>query len=237
MDNFQIETAQNTSIQQNVAGVGDRILAFLVDTFLMLIYAIFSGLIMAGLDVDKGGKFMYYFVIGLPIFLYYLIWETFWNGQTPGKAALQLRVVKMDGSRPVFSNYLIRWLLRLIDISLTSGGVALVTILLNGKGQRLGDLAAGTTVISEKKKISLLHPLAVDIPENYKPKYPQVSILSDLDMQQIKNLYQEAKYSGQHHIILSLAEKIANLLEVKFEERPMEFVKRVIADYNFYTQR
>lgn len=237
MDNFQIETAQNTTIQQNVAGVGERILAFLVDGFLIVLYAIFSGLIMAGLDVDKGGKFMYYLVIGLPVFLYYLLWETFWNGQTPGKAALQLRVVKLDGSRPVFSNYLIRWLLRLIDISITSGGVALVTILLNGKGQRLGDLAAGTTVISEKRKISLLHTLAVDIPENYKPKYPQVSILSDLDMQQIKNLYQEARNSGQHHVILSLAEKISNLLEIKFEERPMDFVQRVIADYNFYTQQ
>jgi len=151
MDNFQIETAQNISIEQNAAGIGERILAYIVDLAIIIIYMVLSGLTMAGLDGDGGTTWMYYLVLGLPSFLYYLLWEIFWNGQTPGKAALKIRVVKKDGTRPEFSNYLVRWLLRFIDITLTSGGVAVVTILLNGKGQRLGDIAAGTTVISEKQ--------------------------------------------------------------------------------------
>ena len=237
MDNFQIETAQNISIQQNVAGIGDRILGFIVDGVIIVAYMIMAGLVLAGTNLDRGGDWMYYLVLGLPPFLYYLLWETFWDGRTPGKAALKTRVVKLDGTRPRFSDYLIRWLLRFIDISLTSGGVAVVAILLNGKGQRLGDLAASTTVISEKRKIGLTNTLAVDIPENYQPKYPQVTVLSDLDIQTIKNLYQQARRTGQHHIILSLSKKVSELIDVKFEEKPMIFVQRVISDYNYFTQR
>jgi uncharacterized RDD family membrane protein YckC len=237
MDHFQIETAQNISIEQNVAGIGERILAFIVDLAIIVVYMVFASILMAGMRSDSGSEMMYYLILGLPSFLYYLLWETFWDGRTPGKALLQIRVVRKDGTRPQFSNYLVRWLLRIIDISLTSGGVAVVTILLNGKGQRLGDIAAGTTVISERRKVGIHNTLAVDLPENYQPKYPQVTVLSDTDLQEIKNLYQQARLQGQHHIILSLSEKISELMDVKVEERPLEFVQRVINDYNYYTQQ
>ncbi|PTX43373.1 putative RDD family membrane protein YckC [Christiangramia gaetbulicola] len=237
MDNFQIETAQNISIEQNVAGIGERILAFIIDLAIIVVYIVFASLIIAGIKEDNGSLMMYYLVLGLPSFLYYLLWETFWDGRTPGKALAQIRVVKMDGTRPQFSNYLVRWLLRIIDISLTTGGGAVVTILLNGKGQRLGDIAAGTTVISDKRKIGIENTLAVDLPENYQPKYPQVTVLSDMDIQKVKNLYDQARREAQHHVILSLSEKLADLMDVKFEETPIEFVKRVINDYNYYTQR
>ncbi|MDT0689053.1 RDD family protein [Salegentibacter sp. F188] len=237
MDNFQIETAQNISIKQNVAGIGERIVAYIVDSFILILYAIITGLIISGTDLDSGGTWMYYLVLGLPVFLYYLLWETFWNGQTPGKAAMQLRVVKEDGSRPVFSNYLIRWLLRFIDITLTSGAVAVVMILLNGKGQRLGDLAAKTTVISEKQRMGIENTLAVDLPENYTPKYSQVTVLNDADIQEIKEIYRKAKINGNHNVILSLAAKVSELLDLEYQERPMDFISRVISDYNYYTQQ
>ncbi|WP_373055966.1 RDD family protein [Zunongwangia sp. H14] len=237
MDNFQIETAQNISIKQKVAGVGDRIVAFIIDSFILVLYGIFMGLIIAGTSLDRGGDMMYYLVLGLPVFLYYLLWETFWNGQTPGKAAMQIRVVMQDGSRPSFANYLIRWLLRFVDISLTSGAVAVVVILLNGKGQRLGDIAAKTTVISEKRQVSIGNTLAVDLPQDYIPKYPQVTVLKDADIQEIKGIFRKAKINGNHHIILSLAKKVSDLLEVEFEENPMDFLNRVISDYNYYTQQ
>ena len=237
MDNFQIETAQNIGIQQNSASIGDRILAFLVDLFIIIIYTILSMLLLAGLEADRFGEMVYYVVIGLPAFLYYLLFETFWGGKTPGKAALKIRVVKLDGSRPAFSNYLIRWLLRIIDISIGSGSIAVVTILLNGKGQRLGDMAAKTTVISEKRKVSLANTLAVEIPEGYVPKYPQVTVLKDRDVQDIKEIYRTARVKGRHDVVIALAEKTASVLGVKFEEKPMAFIKQVIEDYNYFTQQ
>jgi len=237
MDKFQIETAQNIGIHQNVAGIGDRILAFLLDILIIVGYAILASFAIAGLGMEKGEQWVYYLIIGLPVFLYYLLWEIFNNGQTPGKSALEIRVVKLDGSRPRFSQYLIRWLLRLVDISFSSGSIAVVTILLNGKGQRLGDLAAGTTVITEKKQLNLSQTLLVDIPDNYMPHYPQVTLLKDRDIQNIKRVYQKAKIQGNHRVIISLSEKISKILEVHPEERPEEFVQNVLRDYSFYTQQ
>lgn len=237
MDNFQIETAQNIGIHQNVAGIGDRILAFLIDMAILLAYSIMTTFAIAGLGLEGGSLWVYYLIIGLPVFLYYLLWETFNKGQTPGKAAMKLRVVRLDGSRPRFSQYIIRWLLRIIDISITSGGVAVVTILLSGKGQRLGDLAAGTTVISEKKTISISQTLQIDIPDGYVPSYPQVTILKDRDVQNIKKLYYNARRSGNHNVILSLSEKISALIEVQPRERPIDFVNVILKDYNYFTQK
>jgi len=237
MDNFQIETAQNIGIIQNVAGIGDRILAFIIDVMIIVAYVILVSLGMAGLGMEGGEQWVYYLIIGLPVFLYYLVWETFNKGQTPGKAALHIRVVRLDGSRPGFSQYIIRWLLRLVDISISSGGVAVVTILLNGKGQRLGDMAAGTTVITEKKKVQLSQTLQVDIPADYIPTYPQVTILKDKDVQQIKKLYKQAKINRNSDILNSLSQKISEIIEVTPKEAPLEFIDIVIKDYNYYTQQ
>jgi uncharacterized RDD family membrane protein YckC len=237
MDNFQIETAQNIGIHQNVAGIGERILAFLIDTLIITAFAILTSLAISGLGLAGGELWVYYLVIGLPIFLYYLLWETFHNGQSPGKAALDLRVVRLDGARPRFNQYIVRWLLRLIDISISSGAVAVVTILLNGKGQRLGDLAAGTTVISERSRVSLSHTILMDLPENYNPTYPQVTVLKDRDVQDIKRIYNDARQYGNHKVILSLSRKIAEIIEVEPKERPLDFIKIILKDYNYYTQR
>lgn len=237
MDNFQIETAQNIGIHQNVAGIGERILAFIIDTLIIVAFAILTSLGMAGLGLDGGELWVYYLIIGLPIFLYYLLWETFNNGRTPGKAAMHLRVVRLDGARPRFNQYIVRWLLRIIDISLSSGGVAVVTILLNGKGQRLGDMAAGTTVISEKKQGSLSQTLLMDIPDDYVPSYPQVTVLKDRDVQNIKRLYNDARQFGNHNVIVSLSQKISEILEVEPRERPIDFIRIVLKDYNYYTQQ
>ena len=237
MDNFQIETAQNISIDQNVAGIGERILAFLLDAVIQALYLVLANYLLQGVDMEKGQLWVFILVMGLPVFLYYLVWESFWNGQTPGKAALQIRVVKMDGSKPAFSNYVTRWLLRLVDITMSSGSVAVVSILLNGKGQRLGDLAAGTTVISERPQTHLQQTLMVDLPEDYVPKYPQVTVLSDKDVENIKTLYRNSLRNSNHRIINSLSQKVSELLQVTPQELPMQFIKTVIKDYNYYTQR
>jgi len=236
MDNFQIETAQNVNIVQNVAGVGDRILAYLVDGLVLAAYVILISVLFAQLDLPDDSYFIVIMTIGLPIFLYHLLMESLWNGQSLGKAALKLRVVKLDGSKPAFSNYLLRWLLRVIDLSLTSGALALVTILMNGRGQRLGDLAAGTTVISLKQTVSFSQTLLTDIPDEYKPTYPQVTVFTDQEMQTIKNLFSKAKMNGNHNVILKLSNKISKVMEITMDTTPIVFIDTVIKDYNYYTQ-
>ncbi len=237
MDNFQIETAQNVNIAQNVAGVGDRILAYLIDSIIIAIYIIILIFIIGVFEyLEDDILFMIVMTISLPIFLYHLLWETFWDGRSPGKAVMKLRVVKLDGSKPAFSNFFIRWLLRIIDIGFTSGALGLVTILFNGKGQRLGDIAATTTVITEKKTMSFAHTLLMDIPEGYKPQYPQVTVFTDHEMQTIKNVFTEAKYNGNHNVILKLSDRVSKVMDITIEETPINFIDKVIKDYNYYTQ-
>ncbi len=237
MDNFQIETAQNISITQNVAGVGERILAYLIDLVILIIYFIIALLLLGGLNVPGDQEWLFISVMLLPMFLYFLLWESLWNGRSPGKAALDLRVVRLDGSKPAFSNYLVRWLLRIVDISITSGSVAVVTILMTGRGQRLGDLAAGTTVITEKQRLSLDRTVLENIPEDYRPQYPQVTVLSDLDVQEIKEIYKESLQNSNYRVIGSLSKKVSDLLQVTPQEKPVQFINTVIKDYSYYTQQ
>ncbi|MCZ4319416.1 RDD family protein [Aequorivita viscosa] len=236
MDNFQIETAQNVNILQNVAGVGDRILAYLLDSLIMGFYVFVIILIFTNVNLSDDYFMIVGLTIGLPLFLYHLLWEMLWNGRSPGKALMNLRVVKTDGSKPAFSNYLLRWLLRIIDITATSGGLAVVTILLNGKGQRLGDMAAVTTVITEKQQVNFSEILLTTLPENYEPTYQQVTVFSDAEIQTIKNIFTEAQQNRNHKVILKLAVKAAAVMDVKLEETPVKFIDTIIKDYNYFTQ-
>lgn len=238
MDNFQIETAQNVNIYQNVAGIGDRILAHLIDGVVIVAYFFLVFFVFLGIDFFDNDDyiFLFFMTAGLPPFFYHLMFETFWNGQSIGKKVMRIRVVKLDGSKPAFSNYLLRWLLRIIDISIASGGVAVITILLNGKGQRLGDIAATTTVITEKKITDFREILLAELPENYIPKYPQVTVFTDQEMQNIKSIYLSAKFQGNHNIVIKLSEKLSQVMELSFDENPIDFIDTVIKDYTFYTQ-
>lgn len=237
MEQFQIETAQNISINQNTAHLGERMLAYIIDTFIIGVYIILSILLLVTLNMDFGDMWALYLVLNLPAFLYYLLLETFMDGKTVGKSLVNIRVVKLDGSKPNFSSYFVRWILRIIDVTLSSGGVAVLTILLRGKGQRVGDIAAGTTVISEKKRVSVKDTLLRELPQEYVPKFPQVTIFKDREMQTIKELFTSAKRNGDHNVIVSLSEQIKKVTGITTEMKAMDLVDTVINDYSYYTQQ
>ncbi|MHA7831332.1 MAG: RDD family protein [Flagellimonas sp.] len=237
MEQFQIETAQNITINQNTSHLGERMLAYIIDSFIVVCYSILVIVFLVSLDIDIEDQWAFYLILMLPAFFYYLLLETLMDGKTIGKGAMNLRVVKLDGSKPNFGNYFVRWALRIIDVSLTSGGAAVLTILIRGKGQRIGDIAAGTTVISEKKRVSLKDTLLRDLPEDYKPTFPQVTVFKDQEMQTIKELYDKSKLSGNHNVIVSLDKRIREVLGVQTTLQPIEFVDVVIKDYNYFTQK
>ena len=237
MEQFQIETAQNISISQNTAHLGDRMLAYIIDSFVVMVYMILVIWLLLSMDIDFSDMWALYLLLSLPAFLYYVLLETFMDGKTIGKSLMHIRVVKLDGSKPNFASYFVRWLLRIIDVTLTSGGVAVLTILIRGKGQRVGDIAAGTTVISEKQRIRLEDTLLRELPDGYKARFPQVTVFKDSEMQTIKELFDAARRNGNHQIILSLSDRIKDVTQIKTELKPIEFVDIIIKDYNFYTQQ
>ena len=211
-------------------------LGYLIDSAIILLYTICVILLLTTLDLDMGDSWAIYLLISLPAFLYYVLLETFTNGKTVGKMLMKTRVVKLDGSKPSFSNYFVRWILRIIDVALTSGGVAAFTILIKGNGQRLGDIAAGTTVISEKQLLTIHDTLIKDIPLDYVPTYSQVTMLNDSDMQTVKNLYDDAIRNGNHNIVVNLHHRLLKIMTIETNEKPVDFVAKVIKDYNYYTQ-
>ena len=237
MEQFQIETAQNISISQNTAHLGDRMLAYIIDSFVVMVYMILVIWLLLSMDIDFSDMWALYLLLSLPAFLYYVLLETFMDGKTIGKSLMHIRVVKLDGSKPNFASYFVRWLLRIIDVTLTSGGVAVLTILIRGKGQRVGDIAAGTTVISEKQRIRLEDTLLRELPVGYKARFPQVTVFKDSEMQTIKELFDAARRNGNHQIILSLSDRIKDVTQINTELKPIEFVDIIIKDYNFYTQQ
>ena len=238
MDNFQIETAQNIAISQQVAHLTTRLGSYLIDRLIIMGYVFLVALIMFVLDFKHGfDAWVFYLLLGLPILLYSLVFEVLMNGQTPGKQFNKIRVVKLDGSKPTFSSYLLRWMLNIVDFTMSSGSVAMVCILATGKGQRLGDMAGGTAVISEKKRVTHYNNITTEISDTYIPNFPQVTILTDTDIQTIKNVYYNAKKNHNHEIISKLQLKIIALTQIKSDLTAMDFIDTVLKDYAYYTQQ
>ena len=161
MENLHIETSHNVIIDQKKAKATTRIGSYIIDMLIITAYfviiLIISSTIDKSFDLFGSGNFTYLVLIFIPTAFYSLLFEIFNNGQSLGKMATNIKVVRLDGKSATLKNYLLRWVFRIIDISLCSGSIALFFILFSKKGQRLGDFAANTTVISisPKKEISI----------------------------------------------------------------------------------
>lgn len=232
MENVRIRTTQNVEIEYQLASLGDRVLATLLDYLFFFAYLIIIGIItsIAGIGNDWGpGLSMAVF---LPLLLYSLVCETFFQGRSFGKMVLKIQVVKVDGTPPRFSNYLLRWALTLIDSVVSFGIVAILSIIINGKGQRLGDMAAGTTVIRLKQKSTIHDTILKTIDPEYIPVFKEAIHLTDHDVSIIKEVLEFSKKSNNQSAILKLAQKIKQTLGVSTDLTDMQFLETIIADYN-----
>lgn len=242
MQTIEIQTAQNVNIEYPVASVGDRVVAAIIDQLIMVGYIIaMIFLYIWILNITEGTSMYFpvaYFVIWfLPVFFYQLLCETFLNGQSFGKKLMKMRVVKLDGSQAGIGSYFLRWILAPIDIYFTYGSVGLVTMIVNGKGQRLGDLAAHTTVVKLKAEAKLEDTILKTTPVNYDVKFPQVSLLSDKDISLVKEVldmnYKKPDVEVYTRIINKTKEAIENKIGVKTELHPLNFLDTVLKDYNY----
>jgi uncharacterized RDD family membrane protein YckC len=81
MNEFQIETAQNVGINQNVAHIGDRMLAYIIDSLIIVAYTLLIFILLGLMDLDPADSWAVYLLMSLPAFLYYVLLETFWDGK------------------------------------------------------------------------------------------------------------------------------------------------------------
>jgi uncharacterized RDD family membrane protein YckC len=144
-------TPEAVSISADVAGLGSRMIAILIDSAIQMALLILIGLALAGLGLNDTAAAAA--VVGGIIFLYlgyFFLFEGLWAGRTPGKRAQRIRVVRADGQPAGWTQVGIRTLLRLVDILPTAYAIGSIAILLTARSQRLGDLAAATLVVRER---------------------------------------------------------------------------------------
>jgi uncharacterized RDD family membrane protein YckC len=156
----ELELPEEIDLQVELANVGSRTLAILIDIMvgglaLFIVYALWEILAhdMAEDWFTKVSSNVLKTALILLIFgfqwCYFNLFEWMWNGQTPGKRLMHLRVIKVDGSPVSGIDVLLRNLSRPVDTLGPMGLIGLLMIFVNRKAQRLGDLMARTLVIHE----------------------------------------------------------------------------------------
>ena len=144
-----------------MAGIGSRFVALLLDHLIQFGVAIIAGLIFAAVAAAMGTRHLeslaskwviagVVFAGFLLIWGYFALFEAFWRGQTPGKRAMKLRVIKDAGRQITLFESLTRNLLRAVDYLPSMYLAGVITMLCNKQNKRLGDLAAGTLVVHER---------------------------------------------------------------------------------------
>lgn len=246
MVELQINTTQNVNINFTAASVGERILAWGIDWLFKIAYIIVTYQIMFKIlkfdemvkNMDNWSQIAVFLMFYLPVIFYSLLFEILLDGQTPGKRIIKIKVVKIDGYQASLADFVIRWIFRIVDLNMMSGVVALISIITSSKNQRLGDITAGTAVISLKNNVNISHTILEDLKQDYVPTYPMVIKLSDNDARIIKDTFKTARKSKDYKTLIKLRAKIVEVLELKDikHNTDHEFIDTILKDYNFYTQ-
>src|SRR5919199_554420 len=157
-----IETPERVPLHFALASIGNRFLACAADhtlqmlaIILMIIAFTFIGNYSDMTQLSDAPKW----VLALLIIVLFLIWDGYfvffewvWNGQTPGKRWLKLRVIREDGRPITFWEAAVRNLLRILDIMpFPFYSIGLLAVFISSKDQRTGDMVAGTVVVRERE--------------------------------------------------------------------------------------
>lgn len=241
MNSVVINTSQNVVIDYEPAGLGNRLLACILDIlfkigFIFTLSIIFSLLgIYSGKLNNSASIVIFFIILVLPYLFYDLLFEIFMHGQTPGKKSMKIKVVKLDGTQPSVGSYLLRWLIRLFEIDIFQGLVAIICIASSKNSQRLGDMAAGTTVILIRPAITIKDTiLQQQKHEEYKIVFNQVVLLSDTDMQLVKDVRDFFLETGNADALAKLAVKVKTKTGIVTDMKDGEFIATLLKDYNHH---
>ncbi len=172
-----VRTPEHVALAFDVAGIGSRSLAYLIDWLLRFVAAallIFALERLGGASryipvADEGRKALIFFLfVFLLMWVYMPLFEVLWEGQTPGKRLTQLRVIKDDGTPITVPDAVLRNVLRVVDFLPAFYGLGVFVMFLNRQSKRIGDFAAGTVVVKERQ-FSLDQYLAQDAAAGWVP--------------------------------------------------------------------
>jgi len=256
MSSVQINTVFNIDLEFEIAPFHKRLLAYLVDFVLLIIYLYtMKTLMYDGFGMSRGNNMgVDIIVISLPMLLYSLLMELNMNGQTIGKKIMSVRVLSLTGGEPTAGQYILRWITKFFEWPFLFGYIyfsnemlfvyiiitgllgigVLIAITLTPKSQRLGDIAAGTVVIDTKSNMSVNDTVFIPIDnQNYQPRFPEVMRLSDNDINTIKTIITQAKKRNSIDLVTRVEYKIKSVLNVTSDMPTLEFLEKLLEDYNY----
>jgi uncharacterized RDD family membrane protein YckC len=251
MQTVRIRTSQNIEIEYEVAGLGDRVLARIIDTgvlmgVLYVLYIIVFIFLLGDITrLQSGGSIPVFLIVigiiyGIVLTFYDLVCEIFFNGQSIGKHAMKIKVANIDGSRPSIGQYLIRWVFRLIDFGITGGICAVISVAVSEKKQRVGDMIAGTTLIKTKPKTAFNELYFTSPDDAYEPVFPGVSSLTDKDITLVHEVISAFKSTGNSNLVYQLALHIKEHLAIVTLPKGMndfDLLQTIVKDYSYITSR
>lgn len=245
MSNLHIKTTQNINLFFTTASIGERMFAYAVDLLIQTAYFVVVFLILAKIfyfnifEQSQETIRTSLLLISLPAMFYSLILEYTLGGQTLGKMLLRIKVVKIDGYQAGFFDYFVRWIFSIVDVHMAfvPGLVAMIS---TKHTRRLGDLAAGTAVISEKSKLNISSTILMDVAEEYNPHFSrnQIMLFSDDDIRIIKSNH-EMKDNKQLALIRQkIATRICTVMNIRNEfTSDTLLIDTFLKDYNFHTSK
>ena len=159
---LEVETPEHVVLDYEIAGLGSRALAAILDTILLVIWLIGLSFIVLRLAASLGEWLVAVLtVLGfLSVWGYFTFFEGLRNGQTPGKRRLGIRVVSDTGHAVTFGAAVARNLLRIADFMPPPYLIGAILVALHPRGKRLGDLVAGTVVVRDRPTESAPMPLS-----------------------------------------------------------------------------
>ena len=229
MEKVSINTSQNVQISYTLAGLGERIFAFLMDIVIMVSITVVLVIVLTYSGVMETSPILLLLAI-LPVF-YHLIFELTMNGQSIGKKVMNIKVVKLNGAQATLVGYLLRWLIWPIDMFFY-GGIAILCITIGGKGQRLGDIAAGTTVIKLKKSEFLQDHTLNDLDVNYTPVFLNADQLTSEYIELIKKAIKAKLEMLDDKPVEAIAAKTKSKLNITTELPDLKFLHTIMKDYH-----
>lgn len=246
MKTVDVITSHNISIDYEAASFMNRGIALFLDLLIMFVYVMLMVFVVTGiLFSSRSLEFIivvWYIVVMLPVMGYSLLFEYFMKGQTPGKVAMGIRVVNLNGENASLGDYTQRWAFKIIDFWFSAGAIGALFISTTEKGQRLGDVLAQTAVVRNKPEqvYSIRDILNIKDRTAHEPTYTGASKFTDEDMILIKNaITRVTKYPNEAHkqLIRDLAEKAsAELKLAEVPEKKLTFLKTLLQDYIVLTR-
>ncbi len=223
-------TNQNIEIDLELGSLGDRVVAFVIDFIIMIVVVLIISRIIAEVNLEEWIIAMIY----IPLMFFSLAFEYFYNGQSPGKRAMNIKVVKLDGSTPTLGGYLLRWLFRLVDLWLypIMFAPAVISIIATRNGQRIGDLAASTTVI-KIRNVGAAQAFKSIAKDDHQVLFPAVKTLNDEQIELIKKALKMRKEGYNAEGVTLLAQKLKEKLKIESDLPDVKFLYTIIADYEY----